>query len=84
MHILGRCYLSLGRDAEALEHASSGRWTATAPRATGNGRRPPWKSLGTAQSRAGLAAEARTGSWAQAAAIFDDLGDSAAGGRGPA
>jgi hypothetical protein len=34
------------------------------------------RSLGTAQNRSGLAAEARA-SWTRAAAIFEELGDSA-------
>ena len=45
-------------------------------RATGNRRRQAatLRSLGTAQSRAGLTAEARE-SWTQATAIFNELGD---------
>lgn len=75
LHILGRCYSSLRRDADALACL---REAVTSHRATGNRHRQAatLKSLGTAQSRAGLAAEARE-SWAQAAAAFDDLGDSA-------
>ena len=74
LHTLGRSYLSLGRDADALD---SLRAALATHRATGNRRRQAatLKFLGTAQSRAGLTAEARE-SWAQAAAIFDDLGDS--------
>ena len=50
----------------------------TSHRASGNRRRQAatLTSLGTTQSRVGLAAEARE-SWAQAAAIFTELGDSA-------
>jgi DNA-binding SARP family transcriptional activator/Tfp pilus assembly protein PilF len=74
LHILGRCYLSLGRDADAMTCL---RQALTSHRATGNRHRQAatLKSLGVAQSHAGLVAEARE-SWAQAAAIFDDLGDS--------
>ncbi len=66
LHILGRCYLSLGRDAEALDCL---RQALASHRATGNRRMQAatLKSLGTAQSRLGLAAEARE-SWTQAAA----------------
>ena len=75
LHILGRCYLSLRRDAEALSCLQE---ALSCHRASGNRRRQAatLTSLGTAQSRVGLAAEAR-GSWAQALAIFTDLGDSA-------
>ena len=75
LHILGRCYLSLRRDAEALSCLQE---ALSCHRASGNRRRQAatLTSLGTAQSRVGLAAEAR-GSWAQAMAIFTDLGDSA-------
>ena len=73
LHTLGRCYLSLGRDADALE---SLRAALAIHRATGNRRRQALtlKFLGTAQSRAGLTAEARE-SWTQAAVIFEELGD---------
>ena len=72
-HILGRCYTSLGRDAQAIDCL---RQALTSHRATGNRHQQAatLRSLGTAQNRAGLAAEARE-SWAQAAAIYDDLGD---------
>jgi DNA-binding SARP family transcriptional activator/Tfp pilus assembly protein PilF len=72
-HILGRCYSSLGRDAEAID---SLRQALTSHRATGNRHQQAatLRSLGTAQNRAGLVTEARE-SWAQAAAIYDDLGD---------
>ncbi len=75
LHILGRCYLSLRRDAEALDLLQE---ALTSHRATGNRRRQAatLRSLGMAQSRVGLAAEARE-SWGQAAAIFTELGDSA-------
>jgi DNA-binding SARP family transcriptional activator len=73
--ILGRCYLSAGRDAEALD---SLREALTCHRTTGNRRRQAatLRSLATAQCRVGLTAQARQ-SWAEAAAIFDELGDSA-------
>jgi len=75
LHILGRCYLSLRRDAEALSCLQE---ALTSHRASGNRRRQAatLTSLGTAQSRVGLAAAARE-SWAQAVAIFTELGDSA-------
>jgi DNA-binding SARP family transcriptional activator/tetratricopeptide (TPR) repeat protein len=75
LHLLGGCYLSLGRDAEALDSL----WQAlTCHRATGNRRRQAatLRSIGTAQHRAGLTAQARE-SWAHAVAIFEELGDSA-------
>ena len=64
-----------GRDAEALDCLSQ---ALASYRATGNRRRQAatLRSLGTAQSRVGLAAEARE-SLAQAAVIFTELGDSA-------
>ena len=75
VHILGRCYLSLRRDAEALGCLQE---ALSCHRASGNLRRQAatLTSLGTAQSRVGQAAGARE-SWAQAVAIFTDLGDSA-------
>jgi tetratricopeptide (TPR) repeat protein len=75
LHILGRCYLSLGRDAEALDCLQQ---ALASHQATGNRRMQAatLRSIGTAQSRAGLTAEARV-SWTQAAAIFEKLGDSA-------
>jgi len=75
LHILGRGYLSLGRDAEALDCL---RQALASHQATGNRPRQAatLTSFGTAQSRLGLSAEARE-SWAQAEAIFTDLGDSA-------
>jgi tetratricopeptide (TPR) repeat protein len=75
LHILGRCYLSLGRDAEALDCLKR---ALTSHQATGNRRMQAasLRSLGTAQNRSGLAAEARA-SWTRAAAIFEELGDSA-------
>ena len=75
LHILGRCYLSLGRDAEALDCLQQ---ALASHRATGNRRRQAatLRSLGTAQSRAAWRPR-RAMSWAQAAAIFDELGDSA-------
>jgi tetratricopeptide (TPR) repeat protein len=75
LHILGRCYLSLGRNAEALDCLQQ---ALASHRASGNRRRQAatLTSLGTAQRRLGLAAEAHE-SWAQAVGIFTDLGDSA-------
>jgi tetratricopeptide (TPR) repeat protein len=75
LHILGRCYLSLGRDPEAIDCLQR---ALASHRATGNRRMraATLRSIGTAQSRAGLTAEARV-SWTQAAAIFEELGDSA-------
>jgi tetratricopeptide (TPR) repeat protein len=75
LHILGRCYLSLDRDAEALSCLQE---ALTSHRTTGNRRRQAatLRSLGTAQSRVGQAAEARE-SWDQAAVIFTELGDRA-------
>jgi DNA-binding SARP family transcriptional activator len=74
LHILGRCYLSLRRDAEALGCLQE---ALSCHRASGNRRRQAatLTSLGTAQSRLGLAAEAHE-SWVQAVGIFTDLGDS--------
>ncbi len=74
LHNVGRSYLCLGRDAEALENLEQ---ALTVHRSTGDRHREAFtlRFLGIAQSRAGLAAEAR-GSWTAAAAIFDDLGDS--------
>ncbi len=75
LHILGRCHLSLQQDADALDCL---RQALTSHRTTGNRRRQAatLRSLGTAQSRVGLAADARE-SWQQAAAIFEELGDNA-------
>jgi len=75
LHVLGRCYLSLRRDAEALDCLAQ---AVDSHRSTGNRHRQAatLRSLGTAQNRTGHRAEAGH-SWAQAAAIFTDLGDSA-------
>jgi DNA-binding SARP family transcriptional activator len=74
LHILGRCYSSLGREAEAMTCLQQ---ALASHQATGNRHRQAatLKSLGTAQSRAGLVAQARE-SWARATVIFDDLGAS--------
>jgi tetratricopeptide (TPR) repeat protein len=74
LHILGRCYSSLCREAEAMTCLQQ---ALASHRATGNRHRQAatLKSLGAAQSRAGLVAEAQE-SWARAAVIFDDLGAS--------
>ena len=76
MYILGDCYLSLGRDDGSPGLPAAGAWTAIRPQATGNRQAVTLKSLASVQARHGLVAQAR-GSWARAAAIFDDLGDSA-------
>ena len=75
LHILGRCHLALQRDAEALDYLKQ---ALDSHRATGNRRRQAatLRSLGTAQARTGHGAEASE-SWARAAVIFVDLGDSA-------
>jgi tetratricopeptide (TPR) repeat protein len=75
LHTMGRCYLSLRREAEAIDCLGD---ALNSHRATGNRRSQAatLRSLGIAQSRIGRRAEARE-SWAQAAAIFEDLGDSA-------
>jgi DNA-binding SARP family transcriptional activator len=75
LHILGRCYMSLQRDAEALDCLGQ---ALDSHRATGNRRRQAatLRSLGTAQNRTGHQAAARE-SWAEAAAIFEQLGDTA-------
>ena len=75
MHILGDCYLSLGKDEEALDCL---RQSLDSHRAAGNQNRQAvtLSLLATVQARRGQAEQARE-SWAQAAAIFDVLGDSA-------
>ena len=74
LHILGRCYLALGRDTDALDCLQQ---ALDSHQASGNRQRQgaTLKSLATAQSRVGLAAQARK-SLTQAAAIFTELGDS--------
>jgi tetratricopeptide (TPR) repeat protein len=75
LHILGRCYLSLGRGPDALGCLQQAH---DSHQASGNRQQQAatLRSLGTAQSRVGLTAEARE-SWSRAAAIFEELGDSA-------
>ena len=75
LHMLGRCYLLLGRDADALQCL---RQALTSHQASGNRRRQAatLRSLAEAQNRAGLTAEARE-SRTQAVVIFEALGDSA-------
>ncbi|MGH3255437.1 MAG: AfsR/SARP family transcriptional regulator [Streptosporangiaceae bacterium] len=75
LYWLGQCYASLGRDAEALEALEQ---ALAGHQAAGNRYRQAvtLKSLGQVQARGGLVAQARQ-SWGRAAAIFDDLGDSA-------
>jgi DNA-binding SARP family transcriptional activator len=73
MHFLGECHLALGRDSDAMDclrqavisHQASGSRYRTAV---------SLQTLGGVQARNGLAAQARQ-SWAQAGAIFDELGD---------
>ncbi len=74
MHILGRCYLSLGRDTDALDCL---QLALDSHQASGNRQQQAatLKSLGIAQNRAGLAGARE--SLAHAAAIFEELGDSA-------
>ena len=71
---LGRCYACLDRGAEALDCL---RQALTSHQVAGNRRRQAvtLRFLGSTQARHGLLAEAHE-SWAQSAAIFDDLGDS--------
>jgi DNA-binding SARP family transcriptional activator len=73
MHYLGECHLSQGHDAEAMDCF---RHAVTSHQVSGSRHRQAvtLHSLGGVQARNGLAAEARQ-SWAQAAAIFDELGD---------
>jgi DNA-binding SARP family transcriptional activator len=75
LHTLGRCYLSLRRDAEGMDCL---RQALASHQTTGNRRRQAvtLRSLGIAQSHADLAVEAHE-SWARAAAIFEELGDTA-------
>ncbi len=75
LYCLGRCYLSLGRDADALDCL---RQALTSHRTAGNWHRQAvtLRLLGRAQARSDLVAEARE-SWTRAAALFDELGDSA-------
>jgi DNA-binding SARP family transcriptional activator len=74
LHWLGRCYASRGSNTEALDCL---RQALTSHRAAGNRHRQAitLRFLGRVQADNGLAAEAHD-SWAQAAAIFDELGDS--------
>ena len=75
LYWLGQCYASLGRDAEVLDCLEQ---ALASHQVAGNRYRQAvtLKFLGQIQARGGLIAEAR-GSWARAAAIFDDLADSA-------
>src|SRR5579859_927716 len=75
LYWLGQCYASLGRDAEALDCLEQ---ALASHQAAGNRYRQAvtLKSLGRAQARAGLFAAAKESS-AEAAAIFEDLGDTA-------
>jgi DNA-binding SARP family transcriptional activator len=73
MYVLGDCYLSLGRDTDAMDCL---RQAVISHQAGGSRQRQAvtLRSLGRVQARNGLAGEAGQ-SWAQAAAIFDELGD---------
>jgi DNA-binding SARP family transcriptional activator len=73
-HSLGRCYLSLDRDDDALDCLQQ---ALASHQAAGNRNRQAvtLRSLALALSRSGQSAQAWE-SWNQAAAIFDDLGDS--------
>jgi DNA-binding SARP family transcriptional activator len=75
MHTLGECYLSLGRDAEAMDCF---RQALASHQAAGSRHRQAvtLHSLAGVQARNGLTAEAGQ-SRAQAAAIFDEIGDTA-------
>jgi tetratricopeptide (TPR) repeat protein len=75
LHMLGRSYLLLGRDADALECLQQ---ALASHRAAGNRPRQAatLRSIGIAQSRLGLTAGARE-SWTLAAAIFEEVGDEA-------
>ena len=75
LYWLGECYASLGRDAEALDCLEL---ALASHQVAGSRYRQAvtLKSLGRVRARGGLVAEARD-SWTRAAAIFDDLGDSA-------
>ena len=75
MHILGECYLCLGDDEEALDCL---RQSLASHQAAGNRDRQAvtLRTLGSVQARSGLAQQARE-SRAQAAAIFDELGETA-------
>ena len=72
---LGRCHAALDRGPAALDCL---RQALTSHQVAGNRRRQAvtLRFLGQTQARLGLPGQARE-SWAQSAAIFDDLGDSA-------
>jgi tetratricopeptide (TPR) repeat protein len=74
LHNLGRCFLSLGRGADAVERLQQ---ALASHRAAGNRNRQAvtLRSLAQAQAHTGRPAQACE-SWATAAAIFDELGDS--------
>jgi DNA-binding SARP family transcriptional activator/Tfp pilus assembly protein PilF len=73
LHSLGECYGSLGRDDEALDCLAQ---SVACHQAVGNRLQQAFtlKSLAAVQASRGLTAQARE-SRAQAAAIFDELGD---------
>jgi DNA-binding SARP family transcriptional activator len=75
MYILADCYRSLGRDEEALDclgQSLDGHLAA----GNRNQQAVTLRMLASVQARNGLSQQARE-SWAQAAAILEDLGDSA-------
>jgi DNA-binding SARP family transcriptional activator len=74
LYHLGRCDLSLGHDADAVDHLLE---ALASHKTAGNRNRQAvtLRSLAQAQARLGAAAQARE-SWHQAAAIFEELGDS--------
>jgi DNA-binding SARP family transcriptional activator/tetratricopeptide (TPR) repeat protein len=75
LYWLGRCYASLERDTEALDHLQR---ALASHQAAGNRQRQAitLSFLADVQARNGLAVGARESRF-QAAAIFDDLGDTA-------
>jgi tetratricopeptide (TPR) repeat protein len=81
LYHLGRCYQALGRGQDALRCL---RQALSSHQVSGNRHRQgvTLRALGSVQAGRGLAAQARH-SWAEAAAIFDELGDTilAAGAR---
>jgi DNA-binding SARP family transcriptional activator len=75
MYALGECYVSLGRETEAMDCF---RRALAGHQAAGSRQRQAvtLHTLAGVQARNGLTAEAGR-SWAEAAAIFDELGDTA-------
>ena len=75
LHNIGRCFLSLGRGADAVDSLQQ---ALASHQAAGNRNRQAvtLRSLAQAQARGDRPAQACE-AWARAAAIFDELGDSA-------